>query len=171
VLLVWAIVGCFIFSVLEYYDSKNIIFTYGRILFTILQGTWFYQVGFMLYPPSDAYPQWDMNDHSAVMLIAVYYCWHIILIFVGLGLQLYVIKFFQRMPFRRFNCEELIYIDNLNHSNSAAVDEARVREYSPTEHGGKTLSNSSETRFLTVNSDDEDDDETGHDEHVIFNKN
>lgn len=44
VLLVYAIVGCVLFCALEAYDDTQILFTYGRILFTLLQGTWFYQV-------------------------------------------------------------------------------------------------------------------------------
>lgn len=37
-LLVYAIYGCVIFCILETYKPEQILFTYGRILFTILQG-------------------------------------------------------------------------------------------------------------------------------------
>lgn len=38
VLLVYSIYGCVIFSILETYNKNEIIFAYGRVLFTILQG-------------------------------------------------------------------------------------------------------------------------------------
>ena len=44
VLLVYAILGCVLFCALECWNDQNILFTYGRIVFTLLQGTWFYQV-------------------------------------------------------------------------------------------------------------------------------
>lgn len=44
VILIYAVFGCIITSALEIYNPKQILFTYGRILFTIAQGTWFYQV-------------------------------------------------------------------------------------------------------------------------------
>lgn len=44
VLLVYAIVGCVVFCALEAYDGQQVLFTYGRIMFTLFQGTWFYQV-------------------------------------------------------------------------------------------------------------------------------
>ena len=48
VLLVNAIMGCVISCVLEAYNEKQILFTYSRCLFVLLQGTWFYQVNFKL---------------------------------------------------------------------------------------------------------------------------
>lgn len=93
VLLVYAIVGCIIFACLEAYNPKQVLFTYGRILFTILQGTWFYQVGFMLYPPTDnpAF-HWDLNKHTNIMIATVSYCWHVMLIILALFIQLWVVK-------------------------------------------------------------------------------
>ncbi len=169
VLLVWSIVGCFVFSVLEFFDRHQILFTYGRILFTILQGTWFFQVGFMLYPPSDAFPVWDMNDHGAVMLIAVAYCWHIMLIFVGLAAQLCLVKLVQKLPLDRFKCDELIYMDNLNSTDEHTAHKLDYKF----DANGKMSGQIGETRFLTVNSDDDDDDDddSGLNETVIFNKN
>ena len=89
VLLVYAVYGCILFCVLEYVNPKEIMYTYGRILFTMLQGTWFFEVGFILYPQTDdpAY-QWDKNDHNQIMTITVSYAWHVILIVTGLLIQL-----------------------------------------------------------------------------------
>lgn len=96
VLLVYAIYGCVICSILEAYNNYEIIFAYGRILFTILQGTWFFQVGFILYPPNKEHPffKWEKDNHNHIMLITGSFCWHIMFIIIGLILQLVFIKRF-----------------------------------------------------------------------------
>lgn len=115
VLLVYAIYGCAIFAALEMYNEKQVLFTYGRIVFTMLQGTWFYQVGFMLYPPTDnpAF-KWDLSDHSLIMVITVCYCWHLLLIVIGLLIQLGLVRhlYFRASDRLKARLDELIYIDN-----------------------------------------------------------
>lgn len=93
VLLVYAIIGCVVFCALELARPDQILFTYGRILFTCLQGTWFWQAGFILYPPIDRPPfVWDRCDHEQVMTVTMMFCWHLILIFIGLFVQLWFIN-------------------------------------------------------------------------------
>ncbi|CAF1036808.1 unnamed protein product [Brachionus calyciflorus] len=91
--LVYAIFGCIIFTSLECYNPRNVLFVYGRVLFTLLQGTWFFQVGFMLYPPTDnpAY-HWDLSSHGNIMIVTACFCWHIMLIVIGLLGQLWFVK-------------------------------------------------------------------------------
>ncbi|CAF0708794.1 unnamed protein product [Brachionus calyciflorus] len=91
--LVYAIFGCIICAGLECYNPHNVLFVYGRILFTLLQGTWFFQVGFMLYPPTDnpAY-HWNLKDHGNIMIVTICYCWHVMLIVIGLIGQLWFVK-------------------------------------------------------------------------------
>lgn len=92
-LLVLSIYGCIIFSILEMVHPSEVLFTYGRILFTCLQGTWFWQVGFILYPPVQApFLLWDRCDHEQIMTITMTYCWHVMLIILALIVQLGVIK-------------------------------------------------------------------------------
>jgi hypothetical protein len=63
ILLVYSIFGCVFFICLEWYNQNEILFTYGRVLCTLLQGTWFFQIGFVLYPPTDSPAwKWDPND-------------------------------------------------------------------------------------------------------------
>ena len=92
-LLVYSVEGCIIFTCLEFIKPTEILFTYGRILCIILQGTWFCQIGFVMYPPTKSPAwQWDFNDHMQIMTITMVFCWHIILIVVFLLLQLWFIK-------------------------------------------------------------------------------
>jgi hypothetical protein len=80
VLLVWAICGCILGSICEYVSRKNVAFAYGRCLFTILQGTWFYQVGLATsYDPM----KWE-DTHDNMMRAAIFFCWHTFFIMIGL---------------------------------------------------------------------------------------
>ncbi len=108
----------------------------------------------MLYPPSDWFWQWDLDDHEQIMSIAVAFCWHILLIFCGLIVQLWVVRGFVIRK-NRFNCDELFYLDNLEEDY----------KYEPDSNG---KIDSSETRFLALNSEDEEDEENN--EKIIFNK-
>lgn len=139
VLLVYAIMGCVIFCMLETYDPTQVLFTYGRVLFTLLQGTWFYQVGFMLYPPTDSPAfKWNMNDHGVIMIVTVCFCWHVLLIIVALFMQYWCVKkIFFRSNYMKLKSQldELIYIDNKNMSVSE---------------------NKNEMRFLTLETDSDD---------------
>ena len=47
--------------------------TYGRILFTFLQGTWFYQLAFTLYHPKY---RWDTSDSRLTANVTFHYCIH-----------------------------------------------------------------------------------------------
>lgn len=92
-LLVYAVFGCVFFCCLEAYNPRQVMFTYGRILFTLLQGTWFYQVGFMLYPPTDNPAwQWNLSDHRNIMIVTICYCWHVLFIIIGLMFQFWFVK-------------------------------------------------------------------------------
>ncbi|XP_015283877.1 PREDICTED: transmembrane protein 45B-like [Gekko japonicus] len=60
---------------LEVFLQDNIILELFRSSLALLQGTWFFQIGFVLYPPWGG-PSWDVADHSNVMFITMCFCWH-----------------------------------------------------------------------------------------------
>ena len=95
VLLVIAIYGCVVCCIVEFANPHNIIFTYGRIAFTFLQGTWFYQAGFILYPPFKFLEnRWDSTNHMHIMFITMSYIWHFLFIFIALLLQFIILNHF-----------------------------------------------------------------------------
>ena len=134
-LLVYAILGCLVFAAMECYNPHQILFTYGRVLFLILQGTWFLEVGFVLYP-LDGIVKWtdDMND---IMWLTQSFVWHIVFIMAFLSIQYWVIKSY-------FSSSQLI-VDRLN-------------EFSQNDDRGYfTLANDyNETKFLRIPSEDEE---------------
>nr|XP_020647436.1 transmembrane protein 45B-like [Pogona vitticeps] len=74
-LLLTAIFAVAISIFLEVFLRDNVILELFRASLTILQGTWFWQIGFVLFPPFGG-PEWDENDHDNMMFITMCFCWH-----------------------------------------------------------------------------------------------
>ncbi|XP_062522654.1 transmembrane protein 45B-like [Corticium candelabrum] len=74
VLLSIACAACFMFAALESCDPSNVCYFIGRGLFTVVQGTWFIQLGLILY----GWPPWDDNEHGILELASVAFLWHVI---------------------------------------------------------------------------------------------
>lgn len=88
ILLVIAIYACALSTILELINPYNVLFTYGRILFTFLQGTWFLQIAFVLYPPIKALEgQWDPKNDQHIMFITTIFVWHFFIIFMLLLIE------------------------------------------------------------------------------------
>ncbi|XP_077992806.1 transmembrane protein 45B-like [Glandiceps talaboti] len=84
-LLVIAVVLGSITAMAEMWKKDDKLLPFIRTGLTMIQGTWFWQVGFMLYPPNGE--EWDQESHNNVMFATMAFCWHIaanILIMAGL---------------------------------------------------------------------------------------
>ncbi|KAG7483867.1 hypothetical protein MATL_G00042930 [Megalops atlanticus] len=73
-LLLVAVFGGSASTLLEVFKRDHTVLELFRSSLAILQGTWFYQIGFVLYPLSG--PQWDLELHDNIMFITMCYCWH-----------------------------------------------------------------------------------------------
>ncbi|KAM9088289.1 transmembrane protein 45A isoform 2-T3 [Megaptera novaeangliae] len=69
---------------LELFILTNITVELLRISFFLLQGSWFWQIGFVLYPPSGG-PAWDLVDHDNVMFLTICFCWHYAIAIIIIG--------------------------------------------------------------------------------------
>ena len=49
-----------------------------RPIFTLVMGTWFVHIGFILYNPLPGATPWPDHDHRAMMIITAYFAWHIL---------------------------------------------------------------------------------------------
>ncbi|KAM9220089.1 transmembrane protein 45B isoform 1-T2 [Dugong dugon] len=74
-LLLFAVFGGAISTFLEVILRDNIVLELFRTSLVILQGTWFWQIGFVLFPPFGT-PEWDQKDHENIMFITMCYSWH-----------------------------------------------------------------------------------------------
>ncbi|XP_067086032.1 transmembrane protein 45A [Osmerus mordax] len=82
-LLLYAIFGSALTAFLEVFHRGNILLELLRCSLTLLQGSWFWQIGFVLYPPNG--PEWDLKDHSNMMFITMCYCWHLAFALLTVG--------------------------------------------------------------------------------------
>lgn len=155
VLLVYSIIGCALFCCLEWYNQHEVLFTYGRIICTILQGTWFWQIGFILYGDEVGLEHWDPTSHDQIMIITMSFCWHIFFIIVGLLCQLWIIKRAYASKRVSIEWDELMIIDSIHNRESSMTVNKSIN------HGEET------TQFTRLLSED---DESG-DEKVEFIKN
>nr|XP_045598378.1 transmembrane protein 45B-like [Procambarus clarkii] len=78
--LVYVVAGCVVATGLEMYHRRSVLPALARVYFTLLQGTWFFQVGFILYPPVGQ--KWTEDDHSQMMIVTLIFCWHCAVVFV-----------------------------------------------------------------------------------------
>ncbi|XP_036397172.1 transmembrane protein 45A-like [Megalops cyprinoides] len=74
-LLLYAIFGGALTAFLEVFHRGNVLLELLRATLCLLQGSWFWQIGFVLYPPSGP-AEWDQKDHNNMMFITMCYCWH-----------------------------------------------------------------------------------------------
>jgi hypothetical protein len=97
------IFACCLFTMLELIDNESKFwFAYGRCLFTVLQGTWLYQIGFMFYPPTARWRFWDLSERGLrdlennVPLVAIAFSWHAVFALALLIIQFVLVKFCMR---------------------------------------------------------------------------
>ncbi|XP_072885706.1 transmembrane protein 45B [Hemitrygon akajei] len=74
-LMLTAVFGGSFIIMMEVFLRDNIVLELFRTSLAILQGTWFWQIGFVLYPPGGG-PEWNVNDHENVMFVTLCFCWH-----------------------------------------------------------------------------------------------
>ncbi|XP_034056121.1 transmembrane protein 45B [Gymnodraco acuticeps] len=73
-LLVAVFIGSACFMVEVFIKDNIVLELFGACMF-ILQGSWFYQIGFVLYPLRG--PVWDLKMHDNIMFITMCFCWHL----------------------------------------------------------------------------------------------
>ncbi|XP_007442776.1 transmembrane protein 45B [Python bivittatus] len=74
-LLLMAIFGSAATCLIQTFMRDNMILDFFIASLALLQGTWFWQIGFVLYPPWGG-PEWDESDHGNIMFITMCFCWH-----------------------------------------------------------------------------------------------
>lgn len=87
-LLILTIFGNIISTLMELKYRTNVVLALTRALCLILQGTWFFQIAFVLYSPYDTEDNWEMvrtqpatkfeieHLHDELMFVTCAYAWH-----------------------------------------------------------------------------------------------
>ena len=81
-LLLYSVYGCIIMTFAEVVFRNQVLTSLGRAYFTILQGTWFWQVAFILYNPFTDHKEWNHGNHEHIMLTTCIYTWHVGAVFL-----------------------------------------------------------------------------------------
>ncbi|XP_038065369.1 transmembrane protein 45B-like [Patiria miniata] len=94
-LLVYAIAACVVLTLAEAFYPKEGRFRALRCVAVLLQGTWFFQVGTVLYWPPSGKP-WDDEDMANLMFLTEAFAWHllvdILLMLMVYGISCLVLK-------------------------------------------------------------------------------
>ena len=77
-LLLYGIAANMVAVMVEMRYRHNVLSPLSRAYFLLLQGTWFWQVGWILYPPFDSSARWDEEDHEQMMIATMMFTWHAI---------------------------------------------------------------------------------------------
>ncbi|KAM3836771.1 transmembrane protein 45A [Vipera latastei] len=94
-LLLITIFGGAICIFLEVFFHNSIVLEMFRTSLCILQGSWFWQIGFVLYPPSGS-PEWNQVDHSNIMFLTMCYCWHYTIILLIMAVNYILVSWVVR---------------------------------------------------------------------------
>ncbi len=76
-LLVYIIVSTVAVGLAEMCCRENALVALTRVYLVMVQGSWFCQVGWILYPPGENAEQWKPNDHDEKFLATMMFAWHL----------------------------------------------------------------------------------------------
>ncbi|RWS04431.1 transmembrane protein 45B-like protein [Dinothrombium tinctorium] len=76
-LLIVATAFCTLACCYEWKYKDSLLASIGRPFGCLIQGTWFWQVGFILYNPLPGADMWKSHDHEQIMVITSLFCWHV----------------------------------------------------------------------------------------------
>nr|XP_045004346.1 transmembrane protein 45A-like [Jaculus jaculus] len=88
-----------------------------RSSFIILQGMWLWQIGFVIYNPTGG-PAWNLTDHSNIMLLSVYLCWHYAVSYVIIGMNYAIITWLVKWRLRKLCSSEIALLRNVEEQES-----------------------------------------------------
>lgn len=75
-LLIYAVIANTIAVAMEMRYRHSLLGPLGRSYFLLVQGTWFWQVGFILYNPVPGATAWKGDDHEELMIATLFFVWH-----------------------------------------------------------------------------------------------
>ncbi|XP_070541298.1 transmembrane protein 45B-like [Ptychodera flava] len=72
-----ATLGCVVAATAEVWNPSEILLPFLRVGFTMLQGTWLFNIAFLIYKPVSG-EHWDADGSGGgVMFVTMLFCWHI----------------------------------------------------------------------------------------------
>ena len=81
-LLIYTIVANAIAVAMEMRYRHSLLGPLGRSYFLLIQGTWFWQMGFILYNPIPGATPWKQDDPDELMIATLFFAWHCAVCFI-----------------------------------------------------------------------------------------
>ncbi|XP_062853132.1 transmembrane protein 45A [Trichomycterus rosablanca] len=104
-LLLYAVFGGAAVCLLEVFHRGNVLLELLRAALCLLQGSWFWQIAFVLYPPSEV--KWDLSDHNNMMFITMCYSWHLAFALITVAVVLTTVTCILRSKLKRMQPMEM----------------------------------------------------------------
>lgn len=81
-LLIYTIGANLISVFVEMRYRHNVLAALSKAYFLFVQGTWFWQVGFILYNPLPNAVKWEQDNHEQLMIATMFFAWHCGVVFL-----------------------------------------------------------------------------------------
>ncbi|KAI4548467.1 hypothetical protein MJG53_001123 [Ovis ammon polii x Ovis aries] len=95
----------------ELFIQANITVELLRTSLFLLQGSWFWQIGFVLYPLNGG-PPWDLADHNNITFLTMCFCWHYATAIIITGAIYAFVTWLVKSRFTRFCPSEAELLKN-----------------------------------------------------------
>ncbi|XP_008846702.1 transmembrane protein 45A-like [Nannospalax galili] len=110
-LLVFTTVLTGLVAFMEFLTKNNVLLELLRSSLIMLQGTWFWQIGFVLYPPSGS-PAWNLEDQDNKLFLTICFCWHYASTFIITGMNYAFITWLVKSRLKRVCASEVGLLKN-----------------------------------------------------------
>lgn len=131
-LLLYVIAACIVTVLVEMKYRHNVLSPLSRAYCMMLQGTWFWQVGWILYPPFASSAHWDEEDHEQMMIATMIFAWHAIAVLIFMLAVGGVVACFHRR-FAPYIEEDGISMKRLIHTSRNGETRVRLDDDSESE--------------------------------------
>ncbi|XP_045422785.1 transmembrane protein 45A-like [Lemur catta] len=85
---------------LEFLLQNNVLLELLRSSLILVQASWFFQIGFVLFPPSGA-PSWNLTDHDNIMFLTICFCWHYAVSLIIIGANCAFVTWLVKSKFKK----------------------------------------------------------------------
>ncbi|XP_073929085.1 transmembrane protein 45A-like isoform X2 [Castor canadensis] len=110
-LLTFATILAGLVAFIEFLTRSKVTLVLLRSSLIMLQGSWLWQAGFVLYAPTGG-PAWDLEDHSNIMLLSLCFCWHYAFICIIIGVIYAVVTWLVKWRLKRLSPSEVELLKN-----------------------------------------------------------
>ena len=118
---VYATIACLLAKMASGTSKQSALIKLAFSFCVLLQGTWFWQVGFILYNPFPGATKWTPDDHREIVLVTMMFAWHMAAILVSMAIAAILIS--HKVRYKMGNKNNSAELKPLNGSAEEIGDE------------------------------------------------